>query len=60
MWRPFHRVALTLSVLMLAAFVAVAVLLATNSEFAGLGQRVFIVVFLTWFSLTALRLSGSQ
>lgn len=57
MWRPFHRFALTLSLLLLAAFVAVAVLLATNSGFAGLGQRVFIVTFLTWFSLTALRLS---
>lgn len=54
MWRPIHSPALTLSLLMLAAFVAVAVLLATNSRFAGLGQRVFIVTFLTWFSLTVL------
>ena len=56
-WRPYHRLALTLSLLMLAVFVAVAVLLATNPNFAGLGQRVFILTFLTWFALTAVRLS---
>ena len=59
-WRPIHGSALTLSLLMLAAFVGVAVLLDTDSGFAGLGQRVFIVAFLTWFSLTALRLSAQR
>ena len=58
-WQPFHRIAQSLSLLMLALFIVVAVLLATNSGVAGLGQRIFIAVFVTWFFLTTQRLAVS-
>jgi hypothetical protein len=55
-WRPFHRSALILSLVMLAAFIATFVNIATGSGFAGLCQRIFLVAFVTWFFLTATRL----
>jgi bacteriorhodopsin len=55
-WRPFHRTALILSLLMVAAFVATFLNIATGSGFAGLCQRIFLAVFVTWFVLTAARL----
>ena len=55
-WRPFHRTALTLSLIMLAAFIATFLNIATESGFAGLCQRIFLAAFVTWFFLTAVRL----
>ena len=55
-WRSLHRSALILSVFMLVLFIVVAFTTATGSEFAGLGQRVFIVTALTWLLLIATRL----
>jgi hypothetical protein len=54
--RPFHRTAVILSLVMLAVFIATFVNLATESGFAGLCQRIFLVAFVTWFFLTATRL----
>jgi bacteriorhodopsin len=55
-WRPFHRTALILSLVMLAAFIATLLNIATGSGFAGLCQRIFLAAFVTWFLLTAARL----
>jgi uncharacterized membrane protein YozB (DUF420 family) len=55
-WRPFHRTALILSLVMLAVFIATFVNIATGSGFAGLCQRIFLAAFVTWFFLTATRL----
>ena len=55
-WRPFHRTALILSLLMLAVFVATFLNIATGSGFAGLCQRMFLAAFVTWFVLTAAHL----
>ena len=55
-WRPFHRTALLLSLVMVAVFIATFVNIATGSGFAGLCQRIFLVAFATWFLLTAVRL----
>jgi Protein of unknown function (DUF998) len=56
LWRPFHRAALILSLLMLAVFVATFLNIATGSGLAGLCQRIFLAVFVTWFVLTTARL----
>jgi bacteriorhodopsin len=56
LWRPIHRSAVILSLVMLAAFIANFVNIATASGFAGLCQRIFLVAFVTWFVLTAERL----
>jgi len=55
-WRPLHRTALILSLVMLAVFIATFLNIATASGFAGLCQRIFLAVFATWFVLTAARL----
>jgi uncharacterized membrane protein YozB (DUF420 family) len=55
-WRPFHRSALVLSLIMLTVFVATVVNNATGSGFAGLCQRIYLVALVTWFLLTAKRL----
>ena len=55
-WRPLHRTALILSLVMLAVFIATFVNIATGSGFAGLCQRIFLAAFVTWFFLTATRL----
>jgi hypothetical protein len=55
-WRPFHRTALILSLVMLTVFMATFVNIATDSGFAGLCQRIFLAAFVTWFFLTAARL----
>jgi bacteriorhodopsin len=56
LWRPIHRTAVILSLVMLAAFIANFLNIATASGFAGLCQRIFLVAFVTWFLLTAARL----
>jgi hypothetical protein len=58
-WRPFHRAALILSLVMLAVFIATFVNIATESGFAGLCQRIFLAAFVTWFFLTAVRLRST-
>ena len=55
-WRPLHRTALILSLVMLTVFIATFLNIATASGFAGLCQRIFLAVFATWFVLTAARL----
>jgi len=55
-WRPFYRTGLTLSLAMLLFFVITGVNVALESGFEGLCQRVFLVVFSTWFILTVLHL----
>lgn len=58
-WRPLHRLALILGVLMLAVFIVNGVSLASGSGYPGLGQRVLLATFVIWFVLTALRLRPS-
>jgi hypothetical protein len=58
-WLPVHRIALFLSLLMLAEFIVNAVSIASGAGYPGLGQRVFIVTFVAWLALMAARLSGS-
>jgi bacteriorhodopsin len=55
-WRPLHRPALILSLIMLVEFLGVPLAIATESGFAGLAQRIYLVTFVTWFLLTATRL----
>jgi hypothetical protein len=55
-WRPFHRTALILSLLMLAVYVVTFLNIATGSGFAGLCQRLFLAAFVTWVVLVASRL----
>src|SRR5215211_356099 len=60
LWRPIHRTAVILSLVMLAAFIATILNIATASGFAGLSQRIFLVAFVTWFLLTAARLRSTS
>jgi uncharacterized protein DUF998 len=53
-WRPFHRLAQVLALIMLVEFVAVAI--ARNFGLGGLAQRIFIVTFVVWLLSTAARL----
>jgi len=53
-WRPFHRSALILSLVILGTFIGF--FLTFETEFAGLSQRIFIATFLIWLLLTAARL----
>jgi hypothetical protein len=55
-WRPLHRSTLILSLVMLVEFSGVPLAIATESGFAGLAQRIYLVTFVTWFLLTATRL----
>jgi drug/metabolite transporter superfamily protein YnfA len=55
-WSSLHRRALVLSVFMLALFIVVGFTTVTGSQFAGLGQRIFIATALTWLVLISTRL----
>lgn len=55
-WRPLHRPALILSLVMLAAFIAAFLRFATESEFLGLTQRIDLAALVTWMLLIAARL----
>lgn len=59
-WRPFHRVAQYLSLIMLAGAIATFLSSVTDAGITGLGQRVVLVVFVTWFVLTALHLRSLE
>jgi Protein of unknown function (DUF998) len=54
-WRPLHRSASILSLVMLVEFISVSLTIATESGIAGLGQRILVVTALTWFILTTTR-----
>lgn len=58
-WRPYHRFALILSLVMLAAYIATPLAFATESEVVGLIQRTSLATFVTWFLLTAARLRST-
>jgi hypothetical protein len=58
-WRPFHRTALILSLVILTAFIAGGVSIAAESGFAGLAQRVDLAAVVTWYLLTAARLRST-
>lgn len=55
-WRPFHRFALTLSLVMLALFIVGFLNISRGLGFAGLAQRIMLVTMATWFLPTAARL----
>lgn len=56
-WRRIHRPALALSVVMMAAFVALALSLATQVGFAGLAQRMALTALVAWVLLVITVLS---
>jgi hypothetical protein len=58
-WRPFYGTALTLSFTMLLLFIITGINVALKSGFEGLCQRVFLVVFSTWFILTTMHLRSA-
>ncbi len=58
-WRPIYRSALSLSLIMLVTFIITAVNMTTDSGFGGLSQRIFLIVFTTWFILTTLHLRST-
>lgn len=55
-WRPLFRTALTLSLLMLAAFVATFVSFVTDSGTLGITQRIALATAVTWMLITSARL----
>jgi hypothetical protein len=55
-WRPIYRPAFTLSLAMVVLFIVTGVNVATKSGFEGLCQRVFLILFISWFIMTTLRL----
>ncbi len=57
-WRPIHRFASVLALIMIAEFVAGG-LTAARETGAGIAQRILIVTFATWFVVTALRLRAN-
>jgi hypothetical protein len=54
-WRPIHRFASVLALLMIPEFIAGGLAAARESG-AGIAQRVLIVTFATWFLLTSTRM----
>lgn len=58
-WQPIYRPALVLSLVLILGFIAGFITLATDSGFAGLAQRIFIVTALAWSGLLATRLQTS-
>jgi hypothetical protein len=54
-WKPIHRFASVLALLIIAEFF-VGGLTAAKESGAGIAQRVFIITFASWFLLTTARL----
>jgi hypothetical protein len=52
-WRPLHRLAVILSLIMLAEFAVFVAFIASGSGNPGLGQRIFLAAFVAWIALTA-------
>ncbi|MDQ3500766.1 MAG: hypothetical protein M3488_07330, partial [Actinomycetota bacterium] len=57
-WRPIHRFASVLALIMIAEFVAGGLARAGETG-AGIAQRILIVTFATWFVVTAMRLRSN-
>jgi hypothetical protein len=57
-WRPIHRFASVLALIMIVEFVVGGLARAMETG-AGLAQRILAVTFATWFVLTALRLRAN-
>ena len=57
-WRPIHRFASVLALIMIPEFIAGGLAAATATG-AGIAQRIQIVTFTTWFLLVALRLRSN-
>lgn len=57
-WRPIHRIASVLALIMIPLFLAGG-LAAARGTGAGLAQRIHIVTFATWFVLIAMRLRSN-
>ncbi len=57
-WRPIHRFASVLAIIMIPQFIAGG-LAAANATGAGIAQRMLVVTFATWFVVTALRLRSN-
>jgi hypothetical protein len=55
-WHSIHSISLALSLIMLVLFMGVGITTASGLKFAGLGQRLFIVIALIWLSLTSAHL----
>lgn len=55
-WRPLQRVALVLSLVIAAGFVATAYNFFTGGEFGGLMQRIVLATIVMWMLLIAARL----
>jgi hypothetical membrane protein len=58
-WRPINRTALTLSLVMLAAFVATFLSFATDSGTVGIAQRIALATAVTWMLLVAVRVRAT-
>jgi hypothetical protein len=57
-WRPIHRFASVLALIMIPEFVAGGLARAMETG-AGIAQRILVVTFAAWFVLTALRLRAN-
>jgi hypothetical protein len=53
-WKPYGRISAALGVALVVAFIGF--LVSFGSGWLGLGQRIFVAVFLLWLLLTATRL----
>jgi hypothetical protein len=58
-WRPFHLTALTLSLVMLAAYIATFLSFLTDSGTLGITQRIALATVVTWMLMTAARLRSA-
>ena len=52
-WRHVKQALLLLATLMLGEYAVMAVAFATGSPLAGLGQRIYLAILITWLLLTA-------
>ena len=57
-WRPIHRLASALALLMIPLFVSGG-LAAAKETGAGIAQRTLLVIVVTWFVVIALRLRAN-
>jgi hypothetical protein len=55
-WRPFHRIALMLSLVLLVGYIATFLSFVTQSGYLGITQRITLAALVTWMLLTAARL----
>lgn len=55
-WRSIYQSALTLSIIMLLIFVSVVINFSAGLRLEGILQRIYLIIFSTWFIIIALRL----